>query len=116
MRNLPTDQLEELKPFCSTLSIAEEGGLTYILLQQLKLCEGSTPDTVDALLCPEPRDGYLSRIFFSQKVRFPGLQNPNWNADGVRILEKNWHAISWKTRQENLRLAQILSDHLTPHS
>ena len=32
----------------------------------------------------------------------------NWNASGVRIAERNWHAFSWKANP-NLRLAQMVA-------
>lgn len=115
MRDFPSDQLEELKHICVSLSMAEEGGLTYIFLQELQLPAGCLPEKIDALLCPMPRDGYLSRLFFAEKIKFPNIENPNWNATGVRILERNWHAISWKVPKDDIRLAQILSDHLNPH-
>ena len=35
----------------------------------------------------------------------------NWNADGVRLLERNWYAYSWKVNP-NLRLAQMIAAHL----
>lgn len=115
MQNYHPDQLEELRQLCSALSVAEEGGITYILLEALQLPQGCLPEKVDSLLCPMPRDGYLSRLFFAEKITFPYAANANWNASDVRILERNWHAISWKVPRNDLRLAQILADHLNPH-
>jgi hypothetical protein len=116
MLTFDSDQIEELRGMCAALSVGEEAGLTYILMEKLRLAEGSAPETVDALLSPQPRDGYSSRLFFAERVTFANFPSPNWNADGVRILEKNWHAISWKINQENLRLAQMVADHLRPHA
>ena len=110
----PEDQIAELKDLCPGLMLASEGGIDYLYMPALPMPEGCTPATIDALLCPTPRDGYPSRLFFAQKVTPKKPPNPplNWNAQNVRILEKNWHGISWKIRP-GLRLAQTLSAHLT---
>ncbi len=106
----PEDQIAELKDLCPGLMLASEGGIDYFYMPALPMPEGCTPATVDALLCPTPRDGYPSRLFFAQRV--PTKKQQNWNAQNVRILEKNWHGMSWKIRP-GLRLAQTLSAHMT---
>lgn len=110
---LPPDQIEELKLIAANIAACDEGGVTFILLPNFKLPDGCTPSSMDLLLCPTPRDGYDSRLFFAQKVQppaKPGLKPLNWNGS-VRIAEQNWHAFSWRTRG-GLRLAQMLSIHL----
>lgn len=106
--SLAADQLDELRPVCRALAAANEGGLSYLLLEGILLPENCEPTTTDALLCPEQRDGYSSRLFFASKVRSPGQLN--WNAE-ARILERNWHAFSWRT-PPGLRLAQMVAIHL----
>lgn len=108
----PSDQIEEIRKMCSGLSIGEELGIAYIRMSSLVLPEGTTPAKVDALLCPSPRDGYSSRLFYAEKIQSPRYDELNWNANGVRILEQNWHAYSWKINRDGLRLAQMTSDHL----
>lgn len=104
------DEIAELKLIAPDLSIAQEGGYTFILITNLCMPEGCTPKFVNALLCPEPRDGYNSRLFLSEQIsNRPGL---NWNGN-IRVLEKNWYAISWQT-QSGHRLAEKLILHLKP--
>jgi hypothetical protein len=105
----PTDQIEELKGLFGNVSAAEEGGMTYFFIPSLGLPSGCTPPTVDALLCPTNRDGYNSRLFYAERIQSP-IQR-NWNANGIRILERNWHAFSWQV-PEKLRLAQMIGVHL----
>lgn len=102
------DQIEELKRIAPNLCIAEEGGLPYMLIRQLQLPEGCQPAIADVLLCPKPRDGYESRLFFPQIIT--GIPGHNWNGN-LRALERNWYAISWKV-PGNLRLAETLLIHL----
>ncbi len=107
--NIPQDQIEELKKYFGEVGACSEGGLIYLFIPNLQLPEGCKPEKVDALLCPMPRDGYNSRLFFAEKIIV--RSSPNWNASGVRIIERNWHAFSWKVAQ-NLRLSQMIACHL----
>ena len=104
----PANEIDELKKIAPELQIAQEGGYTYILISNLNLPEGCIPTITDALLCPMPRDGYQSRLFFP--VQIQGCPSRNWNGN-IRALEKNWHAISWKIGG-GLRLAEMLLVHL----
>ncbi len=108
--NFPDDQVEELKAMFGGVSRGVEGGVTYFLIPGLALPEGCNPSRTDALLCPTPRDGYNSRLFFADRVQ--SRQSLNWNAVGVRILERNWNAFSWQVNRPGLRLAQLVSAHL----
>jgi hypothetical protein len=106
----PQDQIDELKCIVPLLSIAEEGGYTYLLIEGYKLPDGLNPSAVDLLLCPMPRDQYQSRLYFSQQVT--GCpKTPNWNGN-VRVVGKNWIAFSWRTNP-GLRLADMLLVHLS---
>jgi hypothetical protein len=110
---LPNDQVEELKLIASSLAVCEEGGVSFILIPKSKLPNGCAPSEMDLLLCPSPRDGYNSRLFFAERVQppaKPGREALNWNGS-IRIAERNWQAFSWRT-PEGLRLAQMLSIHL----
>lgn len=95
----------------SGLCLIVEAGISYILIPDLVLPKGCAPERVDVLLCPTGRDGYTSRLFFAQRVNGP--RPLNWNANGVRIGEKNWHAFSYRIGATASRLAQKLSSHLT---
>ena len=65
---------------------------------------------VDLLFCPEGRDGYPSRLFFSENLP---TKDPtrNWNGR-ERIMDRNWHAMSWKIENPPPTLEALLSDHL----
>jgi hypothetical protein len=106
--SFPQDQIDELKRIAPNLSMAEEGGIPYILIKQYELPSGCQPSTVDLLLCPKPRDGYESRLFFPQVIG--GIPSRNWNGR-LRALERNWCAISWRV-PGGLRLTEILLIHL----
>jgi hypothetical protein len=105
------EQVEELKSAYPSVLAATEGGVTYFLIPQMPMPDGTIPESVDVLLCPTAdRHGYPSRLFFSQQVK--GKKPLNWNTNGVRILERNWCAYSWKINGSGLRLFQLLALHL----
>jgi len=107
--SFPPDEVEELSQLFPGISHGAEGGIGYFLIPSLKLPQGCTPESVDALLCPSSRDGYTSRLFFSELIRC--TTSPNWNKQNERILERNWFAFSFKVRP-GLRLAQLVASHL----
>jgi hypothetical protein len=110
MQDFPQDQISELKALNPDLYQYVEAGVVFFLLKDLHLPNSCIPDRVDTLLCPTPRDGYPSRLFFASKVITP--QERNWNKQNERIIERNWFAFSWMIKGENLRLIQILAAHL----
>lgn len=111
MSPFPEDQIAELRKLSPGLMQGTEAGVTYFLLPQFELPEGCTPGRTDVLLCPTPRDGYDSRVFFAAQIS--SGKPLNWNHVNVRILERNWSAYSWKVNHRvGLRLAQILLAHL----
>lgn len=105
----PQEQVDELSRFSPGCKEWKEGDKIYFHLPNLQLPDGCEPSHVDALLCPTLRDGYNSRLFFAVQIKT--AKTLNWNALGVRILEHNWSAFSWRTI-EGLRLAQMVSTHL----
>lgn len=108
----PQEQIDCLKTLYPGLSMAEEGGLSFILIENLKLPEGCEPRVVKGLLCPMKRDGYPSRLFISAKVSHKG-KGQNWNpTNGCVILGQQWWAVSWKTTQPDQTLSQMVLDHL----
>lgn len=104
------DEVRELSRQYPAVEEGTEGGVVYYLIPDLRLPEGCTPDRVDALLCPTGRDGYPSRLFLAKAVSCRPART--WNASNVRILERNWFAVSWRVSTPNLRLAQLLGAHL----
>ena len=104
------DEVRELLRQYPEVQAGTEAGVTYYFIPGLRLPEECAPDRLDALLCPTSRDGYPSRLFLGQAVTCPNARN--WNASNVRILERNWFAVSWRVNTPNLRLAQLLAAHL----
>jgi hypothetical protein len=104
------DQIAELRALAPSVTACREGAVTYFLLPGLQLPAGCTPSKMDALLCPTPRDGYESRLFFSQVVTSPTARN--WHVANTRIVDRQWSAFSWKTNKTGLRLAQMVVEHL----
>jgi len=103
---LPQDQIDELKSLYPGLSLIKEAGIEYLLIPNLVLPTGCVPEKLNALLCPTPRDGYTSRLFFAQQVKGP--HQLNWNANGVRIGEQN---VTLKTLEQlTKRLKCKMSD------
>jgi hypothetical protein len=102
----PDDQVEELGEICPGMQQYEEAGIPYFFLPMLRTPDGCSPERVDALLCPTAHHSYTSRLFFAERITSP--QSRNWSTT-ARIMERNWHAISWNIPETNLRLAQILA-------
>ena len=102
--------IEELKRYCGKVGMFPEAGFTYYFLGDLRLPAGCEPPVCDALLCPQLKDGYPSRLYFSVQVNGRYARNWNFNA---RIGEKNWLAFSWKVDLANPTLAQLLVAHLS---
>lgn len=84
-----------------------EGSFTYILLPGLRVRTGDQTLVLDALLCPQMKDGYASRLYLSQQA--PG-RGANWKAE--RILDRMWWTWSWNGVASSLRPAEILAEHL----
>ena len=103
------DHFEELRSLSPEARKATEAGIEFVLLPRLCLPSACNPSSVDCLLCLGPRDGYESRLFFSQVVSSP--QGRNWNGQNIRILERNWFAYSWRV-PGGLRPIETLIAHL----
>jgi len=101
-------QLAELRAVCPGAVLMQEGGVTYVYLPQLRLPAGCDPAQVDALLRPGPGpDGYTTRLFLSHP--FPN-KGQNWTMH--RILDKAWHTFSFNNVPADIRLIEILANHL----
>jgi hypothetical protein len=106
---IASDHFEELLALSPQARQATEAGIEFILLPALQLPPGCNPSSVDCLLCLGARDGYESRLFFSQVVSSP--QGRNWNGQNIRILERNWFAYSWRV-PSGMRPIETLIAHL----
>lgn len=103
------EQLTELQRFYPNAEVIPEGGIDFIFIPNLKLPSGCIPDTVDSLLCPVTRDGYSSRLFYSQKI--DGIPLKNWNGN-LRICDRNWVSYSWKSKS-GMQLLEMVRYHLS---
>lgn len=103
------DHFAELRALSPNARQATEAGIDFVFMPGLQLPARCNPPSVDCLLCLGTRDGYESRLFFSQIVSSP--QGRNWNGQNVRILERNWFAYSWRV-PGGMRPIETLIAHL----
>src|ERR1043166_6557785 len=108
MVDFPDDEVAELACLFPNVMRAQEAGSTFFLLPSLTVITVNGEVIADGLLCPTDRDGYPSRLFLSKPIS--GGRGNNLNASNVRILERNWFAVSWRIRA-GLRLAQMVAAH-----
>lgn len=101
------DDLSELELICGKVSEFQAEGRRFLLLERVTLPTGCSPPVTEALLCPEARDGYATRLFLPAPVVGKGT---NWTRH--RILDREWHSWSWRNITANQRLSQILAGHL----
>jgi len=106
----PTEQTEDLKRYCEKLCALQEGAVTFLYMEGLRLPAGCEPRVCDALLCPVAKDGYPSRLYLSEQVASPYTRN--WNCSSARIGEHNWFAFSWRVDLKDPTLTQLLIAHL----
>jgi hypothetical protein len=105
---MSSDELAEIQTICPEAVRISEGQASYIYLPRLRLPPGCEPPEVEGLLRPGPGpDGYTTRLFFS--TAFPH-KGQNWTVH--RILDKAWHAFSYNNVPSDLRLVEILANHL----
>lgn len=109
MVDFPTDQIEELVALFPGVKRGEEAGTTFFFLPALAIPTDGVSTVADALLCPTDRDGYPSRLLLSKPI--VAGRAVNLNASNVRILDRNWFAVSWRVAK-GLRLAQMVAAHL----
>ena len=100
--------LADLQQLCSGATAMQEGGVQYVYLPSLKLPKTCNPRVVEGLLRPGPGpDGYTTRLYLS--VAFAG-KGQNWTTH--KILDKTWHTPSFNNVPADLRLIEILANHL----
>jgi len=109
---ITNDQRIELEAVCESVGSCVVGSIEYHLLTGLRL-PGCQPPTLDGMLCMGERDGYPTRLFFSERVVPAKPYALNWKAQTDRILERNWHVYSWKVPQ-GLSPRETLEEHLKP--
>jgi len=86
-----------------------EGAEEFIFLPHAKvtLLDGNEAE-LDMLLCPHLREGKPTRLYFSKQLK---TRRPrNWGPS--RILEKEWHAISWNGVEASLSYSEMIAEHI----
>lgn len=109
--DFPTAQIDELKAIFPGVSYASESGFDYFLIPNLAMPKPCSPESTDVLLCPNLRENYNSRLYFSSQVQ--SGKSLNWNGQNSFILGRLWHAFSWQlSQQPERRLVQMVALHL----
>ena len=98
--------LARLRTLSAGAELWSEPSGTLVYLPGLQVLSGGKTHVVDALLCPRARDGYFTRLFFSEPL--PVARN--WTA--YSILARPWHAISWQGVPAEQSWLDILACHL----
>ena len=102
------DDILEIRAVCPDAAPMQEGGAVYVYLPKLLLPAGCDPPEVEALLRPgQGPDGYTTRLFLSHA--FPS-KGQNWTVH--HILDKTWHTFSYNNVPSDLRLIEILANHI----
>jgi hypothetical protein len=111
MTTIDRAQIEALKPLASSVQIATECGEEFFYLTDVTLPDGCSPQKTDILLCPHPRDGYTSRMYFAHKIDCPHMSaQPNWNGH-MYVLDRSWHAFSWRLQPQE-RIINLFAEHI----
>jgi len=103
----PVKELENLKSMHSGAVLLKEGGQPVALLPAFGFIAGDRPHQMDLLLVPFAHSGYVTRLFFENKIEGRAA---NWNQH--RIVDRNWWAPSWNNVPATMKWTQMLSAHL----
>lgn len=102
-----TEDLSELERCFGSAKVIPEANVEFVHIEKLKFLSDGNEVEVEALLCPQMRDGYATRLFLERP--FPG-KGQNWTEH--QILGRKWHSWSWQSVLAEQRLVQILLSHL----
>jgi hypothetical protein len=107
---LVTDAAAEfanLKVMHAGAVLLKEGGQAAAWLPAFGFTAGGQAFRMDLLLVPFAHSGYVTRLFFEQKIE---ARAANWNQH--RVVERNWWAPSWNHVPASMRWTQMLTAHL----
>ena len=90
-------------------SLHKEGGVPMVLLPDFKFRAGTKTMQMTLLLCPSTHSGYVTRLFFEQKLEGAG-QSQNWTTHTV--LSRTWWSPSWKDVVVEQPWTSMLGAHL----
>jgi hypothetical protein len=105
------DALAELRLVCPGASLKSESGQTFVDLPGLKIPVGSETVVRNGLLSLQAHSGYTSRLFVSEQIAAPQVQN--WTAHTV--LGRTWHTPSWNNVAPG-RSVEMLLQHLKAYA
>jgi len=104
---IKAEDLAELGRCCGPVKVIAEANFDFVHIEKLKFLSDGLEVEVEALLCPQLRDGYATRLYLA--LPFPS-KGQNWTQH--HILGRNWHSWSWQNVPAEQRLVQILLSHL----
>jgi len=91
-------------------SLHTENSVPVVLLPEFKFRAGGKAMQMTLLLHPSTHSGYVTRLFFEQKLEGVGRTN-NWTTHIV--LGRAWWTPSWKDVTPEQSWISILGSHLT---
>ena len=101
------EEIEELSNTYGNVRVIPEAGFEFVHLETLRFRSGEEDIEIEALMCPQMRDGYSTRLFLPRPFANKGQ---NWTTH--QILGRTWHSWSWQNIPAEQRLAQILLGHV----
>lgn len=100
-------ELAQIRQISPEASIVVDGGVRAVLLPGFQFRVGSFQKAMDLLLYPGQHGGYVTRLFFRERVDGRG---PNWNP--AVVAGSQWWAPSWNGVSPELPWTQMLAAHL----
>jgi hypothetical protein len=107
LKNMDETQFLPLRDISESVQEVSEAQYKFVLLSKLTFKVDGQSITMDALLCPQNHEGYVTRLFLERQI--PGKGN-NWK--DYPFLGRTWYACSWKDVIPEQSLIQILLGHL----
>jgi hypothetical protein len=104
----PATELVKLRELYPAAEIWTDGGKPAVFMPRLQFKAGNTVQTRDALLWPQARENYATRLFLSDRVAGGCAQN--WHP--YSICGRQWYACSWQGVPATLSWIEILANHL----
>jgi hypothetical protein len=102
-----SDQFEEIEAICAGTKTLTDGPLHLIHFPALSIPTQGRVERMEALLCLTGHEGYSTRLFLERLLTIPSR---NWKR--VSLVGREWHTWSWNNVPGDLRIAQILAEHL----
>jgi hypothetical protein len=102
-------EFASIKAMHSSATLHTENKVPVILLPEFKFRAGGRSVEMTLLLHPAQHSGYVTRLFFEQKLEGAG-QSANWNPHTV--LGRTWWAPSWKDVSPEQPWTSMLCAHL----